>query len=759
MDDQESPPSRKAEACRANGLRRAAPAVVRGVFGLPVLCGVAAVAPYLVLLVPDGRVFPPGVYCDYVSFQLPIQEFARGEWLSGRAPLWIPYLGCGMPLHAGQQSALMYPLLSPLVVLCGANYGIRLSLFLHLALAYVGQYRLARTLQVSRAGSALAGLMVTQSGFAAAHLMVGHVPMLLGWSWFPWLLLSLRLLARAPGASTAAFTAMTAGLMLLTHPQMYYYAGITSAAWSVGSLIAGEASRRRRAVMIWSGVAALWAVLLGSVQLLPALELFLDGRAYSPRGGGEFAGSYALTPPDLIRFVIPNLLGNPFRGVPEPPGGGLFHEEAGYLGLALLALVPWALTRRSAARWEFGAAALALLMLIIALGPSTPVFAILGGTVPGLMLFRCPGRILSMASILLALLAGRGFDALREGRAPRRGAFRISGIILAWIALNIAVAARLSDAGETGWDEYAGFLAQGAHREIAAAALFALLTGAALVICRRVGRSQPRLAAGGVLSVLLLDLGYGNAANLSLVDTPVVEPFQKLPGGGLPDRFVDLSQPGLPAGMQLTASELAPLAIRHGKTMLGTNEDGILPASIVRLHRAIERRGDAALALAACAYRAEPDGEWRPVPDRLPRIRLLPHTHADVAPIPIAEADVNDWPRANSFAFGSIHEDPQRLVLHIQSPQNGVLTVADTAYPGWTCTIDGRTVALRDVHGVFRGVPVPEGSHRVDFRFAPASFRWGLGGTILGLAGVTGAGAAGFIRSKRCRTKLAKQTG
>lgn len=147
----------------------------RGERWLPFIVAAICLAPFTPLLWPGDRVITENSACDYITFQLPIREFARDEILSGRFPLWIPYIGGGTPLHAGQQASLCHPILTPLVLLLGANQGIKVCLFLQFALAFAGGYLLARDLSVSRWGASLAGMIVTWGAFPVLHLMEGHV--------------------------------------------------------------------------------------------------------------------------------------------------------------------------------------------------------------------------------------------------------------------------------------------------------------------------------------------------------------------------------------------------------------------------------------------------------------------------------------------------------------------------------------------------------------------------------------------------------
>jgi uncharacterized membrane protein YfhO len=59
--------------------------------------------------------------------------------------------------------------------------------------------------------------------------------------------------------------------------------------------------------------------------------------------------------------------------------------------------------------------------------------------------------------------------------------------------------------------------------------------------------------------------------------------------------------------------------------------------------------------------------------------------------------------------------------------------VADSRFPGWIATVDGRTEPIHIVNGFLRGVSVTGlGRHLIRMEFHPRSIRYGLIGTIAG---------------------------
>ena len=84
---------------------------------------------------------------------------------------------------------------------------------------------------------------------------------------------------------------------------------------------------------------------------------------------------------------------------------------------------------------------------------------------------------------------------------------------------------------------------------------------------------------------------------------------------------------------------------------------------------------------------------------------------------------------------------PTRVRVQVRADAPGWLLLADNWYPGWRTSVDGQPAKLHRADWVLRAVFVPAGSHEVEFRFAPATFRVGLAITVAALAGLTAAGA------------------
>ena len=58
--------------------------------------------------------------------------------------------------------------------------------------------------------------------------------------------------------------------------------------------------------------------------------------------------------------------------------------------------------------------------------------------------------------------------------------------------------------------------------------------------------------------------------------------------------------------------------------------------------------------------------------------------------------------------------------------------------PGWSVTVDGKSVKTTELLGSFTGVPVPAGTHRISMSFTPPGLTAGFGGSAVGLVALGG---------------------
>ncbi|HQK75913.1 MAG TPA: YfhO family protein, partial [Candidatus Hydrogenedentes bacterium] len=88
---------------------------------------------------------------------------------------------------------------------------------------------------------------------------------------------------------------------------------------------------------------------------------------------------------------------------------------------------------------------------------------------------------------------------------------------------------------------------------------------------------------------------------------------------------------------------------------------------------------------------------------------------------------------------GTLEErSPERLAVHVEVPQAGIVVLSDSFARGWRASLDGVPCEILRVNGIFRGVAVPAGVHDIVFTYRPASLYLGIGIALFGAALLVG---------------------
>jgi hypothetical protein len=96
-------------------------------------------------------------------------------------------------------------------------------------------------------------------------------------------------------------------------------------------------------------------------------------------------------------------------------------------------------------------------------------------------------------------------------------------------------------------------------------------------------------------------------------------------------------------------------------------------------------------------------------------------------------AAVGDYPGSPGTVLRWLEDGPDHLVIDVEAPGPAFVVVADSWFPGWTATLDGRPTEIHRVDLILRGVRVPPGRHRLEMRYVPEGWRLGAGATRAGL--------------------------
>jgi hypothetical protein len=92
--------------------------------------------------------------------------------------------------------------------------------------------------------------------------------------------------------------------------------------------------------------------------------------------------------------------------------------------------------------------------------------------------------------------------------------------------------------------------------------------------------------------------------------------------------------------------------------------------------------------------------------------------------------------------------EPEHVVISANLAQEGYLVLSDAYYPGWQALVDGLETPIHRANLLFRAVYLPAGQHRVEFIYAPLSFKLGAVISLATLFGLV-AGLAFQVRGQR----------
>lgn len=164
--------------------------------------------------------------------------------------------------------------------------------------------------------------------------------------------------------------------------------------------------------------------------------------------------------------------------------------------------------------------------------------------------------------------------------------------------------------------------------------------------------------------------------------------------------------------------------------------------------------------------------QWFERPDALPRAYAVREVRAaadlDAARRLVASAEFR--PREEAVIQGEAPHglvagaggDPDRAEIAAYAPDEVAIDVecgarclavlTDLHYPGWTATVDAEPRPVLRVNGIFRGVWLPAGRHRITYRYRPASLRAGVACLA---AAVLVFGAAAALERRRAPDRAA----
>jgi hypothetical protein len=676
----------------------------------------------------DRGSFPHG------DFSVQFYAFARYQAeriLAGEWPLWSAGAYSGFPFLADIQSASFYPPRLLLILLSGPlgypYVALELEAVLHYSLVGVFTYLLGRRLFGHTGVAFLVAVTFTFGGYLTSY-PAQQLAILESATWLPLALLAVEAANTRPGALNrwTLLCGLSLALSALAgHPQT-----TTLALY----LVAGYALWRRWS---WTGVrfvgaSLLLAVGLAAAQLVPAAQYWLlSSRAQS--GYDDMAAGLPIQ--DVVQMLFPGSVGT---------------YSPLYVGMLPLLLVGAALALRGDSRPVRFWFLVSLGALLLSFGNQAFLHSLFYLLVPGWRLFQGQEPLALLVAFPLCLLAGYGARALldRTSADERRYVRGATGLL--WV-LGVAGVAFFLGLVREGWTSASGFY------WLLSSAVFVGLVAALGWGLLRWWVSGPRPEAtflGLAVALVAFDLFTVGWRHSFSPDPPQAR--QQVPGvvaamradaGAQPYRVFNEFRLDGNYGVQFGVGDVwgaSPLRLARYEALVSRLPwERLWPLLDVRYVVTWRRE----LPLASQVIYEEPAGAETTLVHRLledyPRAWLV--GQAEIVPTQavlgrLADPAFDPWsaallesappfPLSEGAGTGSVLwrlSEPERLVLSVQAPGNGLLVLSEVHYPGWRAWVDGQPVSLLVADHALRAVPVPAGEHLVELRFVPTLWTAGL---------------------------------
>ncbi len=676
---------------------------------------------------------------DMVNLELPRLEFQAREFHLGRFPLWDPHIWMGQPLIGQTQPGPLNPLnlLFMLLPLRDGYLNPSLLNWYWIAMHFIaalGCYLLCRELERTRAAAIFAACAFSFGGFVGT---VSWLDVLSGALWTPFVCLYfLRATRGARPLADAASSGLFLGIAWLSgHHEIPLLTSFALAiAWAGIFYARGVAAALAPAIATFA-IAGLTA----AAQLAPTVEFGRLAKRWGPAGPGPVGWNdvvsylssaiYSLTPRGLIALALPDQGTN--------ADSSLF---MGMVAITFVALGICSAWRQPLVRWF---AALAAAATLYALGDFTPIHGILYGLVPMLNKARVPLRAVHLLNFALAVIASYGVDRLLDTRD------RI-----------------------------------GSHRVVTAAtAIGTLIVGSAIIWKIEVGDAVLLSAIAALaLAAVFAAWQAGSLTRNAAFATIMLLMFAELHGvatRGWQNRFADNAQPharnlgNYKDVVAFLRAQPAPRRLRVNDRDVPVNFGDLHSIDMLEGYTAgvtgnllhYGRHTIAAQRLFGVTHYVarQPD---RPdlqqlfagadgvnvfaVPDPLPRARAVHETETVANPeaigarlenasfdagriaILVGEAPPLEPCQGDQVTIAAYA--PNRVRIRARMACRGMVVLADTFYPGWQATVDGKPARIWEPYGALRGVVVDGGDHEIDFRFRPASVFTGMALSAAGVA-------------------------
>lgn len=686
---------------------------------------------------------------DLWQLNLPAKFFLSQSLVNNTLPLWSSYIGMGFPVLAEGQIGTLS--LSNLLLFKFLPFvtAFNLSFIFLFTFTALGTYLYLKTIKIQTLVSFFSALSFAFSGFFICH--ISHINLIQASSFLPWIFLFVeRIFQKNKTSDYIIFALLISQQIFSGFPQITFITLVSLLLYTFFRLLfTNRNSFKKTVINNWLIVSkiAIFVFLgfsLSAIQLLPQFE-FLKR---SNREGGMSLGlalQYSFPLKNLSTLINPRALGTPENGsYPDLVRSdyAVFWENNAFLGflpvLALLAGI-FLIGKNKLIRANF---LILVISLLFMLGKSSPLYV--AYIFPPFSYFRVPSRFILpfiWSIIVICALALNYFFT----KTKRRAILKITILLLMILSLihllsfsfvynPVRPAEEILKPPETA--KYLQNLPEDKQ-------------GRFFLIHDYEFWNQMFINKGWQNFDPFVYFRNNLNSNFNLIyDIPTlrVYPIQ------LTNRF-NVFNGLLESGVKIEngKAEINDLSI---KLLSFSNCQYIISPYEITSPKSLEKTYETKK-----NYPGFPSYKIYLNPQALPRayfvtstakaetvdqfVRILADEMFDIGKTAIVEKDL-PFSEIASTALTQHHTDyslnwqkdsPQEIIIDINTPQKGLLVLADTYYPGWKAYVDNQETEILPVNLNSRGVIIDRGEHQIKFSYQPKSLEIGklvsLGAVII----------------------------
>lgn len=326
----------------------------------------------------------------------------------GEIPLWNPYMLTGFP-HAGDLvNHFWNPVATLPVLIWGGINGFKVSVFLSLLVAGLGQWVLAHLFGLRGVVRLWTGAMYALSGGLLLLWRLGWYELLVGAAWFPWAFGAVWWSMSRPDRRSLILATVPIVMVLTTGGGYYpFYLGVSLLVLVLVAVWWGRPADWRVGIRRAATIALLSLGLL-AVMLLPLIDgLRLTARDFLTDTSQSMSQPI---PYALLNYVVGDKSWFGIDVLGKGIGFGWFY--IGYLPLAALLFTPLAYSNHRRIRPELSAMLILFIILLLWHANRYTPIKYIYNWIPWLYTLRFPNRLLIIATSPLLIVAGISLQSL-----------------------------------------------------------------------------------------------------------------------------------------------------------------------------------------------------------------------------------------------------------------------------------------------------------------------------------------------------------